>query len=145
MVDVSQIILSDGGDEQSFEADTLPLSIGGRAIDEIRIPVHDDSCTVASIGVLDGSAFIQAAKTTQPVRVNGKLLTGSRRITDGDVIRIASAEIACSIRRDTLRLDWRSITAESTADSGESATGEHAPDVIAPTPYHPSGEDSAPA
>jgi formylglycine-generating enzyme required for sulfatase activity len=145
VVDVSRIILSGGGDEQSFEADALPLSIGGRAIDDIRIPVHDDSPAVASIGVLDGSAFIQGAKSTEPVHVNGELLAGSRRISDGDTIRIASTEIICSIRRDTLRLDWRSIAAEPNANSGESATDEHTSDVIAPTPFHPSGEDSAPA
>ena len=107
MVDVSRIILSHDDAEQNFEADALPLSIGGRAIDEIQISVHDDSCAVASIGVLDGSAFIQGAKSTESVHVNGELLTGSRRISDGDTIRIASTEIVCSSGRDTLRLDWR--------------------------------------
>ena len=131
MVDVSRIILSHDGSEQRFEAEALPLSIGARAADEIRIPVRDDSRAVASIGVLDGSAFIQGAKSTEPVHVNGELLTGSRRIADGDVIRVASTEIVCSIRRDTLRLEWIS---NATAD---------APDVISPTPFRPSGGESA--
>jgi len=143
--DVSRIILSRSDGEQNFEAGALPLSIGGRAIDEIRIPVHDDSCAVASIGVLDGSAFIQGAKSTELIHVNGELLAGSRRLADGDTIRIASAEIVCSISRDTLHLDWRSIADESNADSGESETGEHSSDIIAPTPFRPSGEGSAPA
>jgi formylglycine-generating enzyme required for sulfatase activity len=125
--------------------DALPLSIGGRAIDEIRIAVHDDSCAVASIGVLDGSAFIQGAKSTEPVHVNGELLTGSRRIADGDTIRIASTEIFCSIRRGTLRLGCQSIADQSDADGSKSATGEHSSDIIAPTPFSPSGGASAPA
>jgi formylglycine-generating enzyme required for sulfatase activity len=145
VVDVSRITLSGGGDEQGFEADALPISIGGRSIDEIRIPVHDNSRAVASIGVLDGSAFIQSAKSTEPVHVNGELLAGSRRIADGDTIRIASTEIVCSIRRDALRLDWRSAASEPNADSGESATDEHSPDIIAPVPFRPSGDGSAPA
>ena len=145
MVDVNRIILSRDGDETNFEAGALPLSIGGRAIDEIRISVHDDSCAMASIGILDGSAFIQGAKSTEPVHINGELLAGSRRIADGDTIRIASAEIVCSIRRGALQLDWRSTADESNAGSSGSATDEHSPDIIAPTPFRPSGERSAPA
>ena len=144
MVDVNRITLLRNGAEQNFEAGALPLSIGGRAIDEIRIPVHDDSCTMASIGILDGSAFIQGAKSTEPVHINGDLLAGSRRIADGDTIRIASAEIVCSIRRDTLRLDWQSIADEPNAGSSGSATDEPSSDVIAPMAFRPSGEGSAP-
>jgi len=147
VVDVGRIILSRDGSEQTFEADALPLSIGGRAVDEIRIPVRDDTCAVASIGVLDGSAFVQRAKSTESVHVNGELLTGSRRIADGDVIRAASAEIACSFSSDTLRLEWVSSSAadEPDADRGASAPREHAPDVIAPTAFKPSVEGSAKA
>ncbi len=58
MADVSRIILSLDGSEQRLDAAALPLSIGGRATDEIRVSVDDDSSGIASIGVLDGSAFI---------------------------------------------------------------------------------------
>jgi formylglycine-generating enzyme required for sulfatase activity len=141
VADVNQIILSRDGSEQRFEADALPLSIGARDVDEIRIPIDDDSCAVASIGVLDGNAFVQSAKSAEPVHINGELLTGSRRLTDGDTIRIADSEIACSIERGTLRLEWRSGSTPIAPEtrSGASATRERSPDVIAPMPFSPSG------
>ncbi|MBW2577186.1 MAG: PEGA domain-containing protein [Deltaproteobacteria bacterium] len=141
MVDVSHIVLAHDGSEQRFEVDALPLSIGARAIDEIRIPVADTSSAVASIGSLDGSAFIQSAKSTESVLINGEPLSGSRRIEDGDAIRIAGVEIACSISGDTLRLDWsRSpAAAVSNAESGNRTARGNSPDVIPPTPFRPSG------
>ena len=75
--------------------------------------------------------------------MNGELLTGSRRIADGDGIRIAGAEIVCSIRRDTLRLDWRSTADEPDAGSGDSAADDPSSDIIAPIPFRPSAEGPA--
>jgi len=138
--DVTRLILSRDGGEREIEPGALPLSIGGREIDEIRIRVRDASCAVASIGVLDGAAFIQSGKSTEAVRVNGEILAGSRRIADGDVIRIAGEEICCSLRGGTLRLDWRSLAASSNA-----ASGARGPEVIAPTPFRPSSEAAASA
>ena len=135
MVDVSRVLLSHDGSEQSLGAEALPISIGGRATDEIRVSVDDGSSGIASIGVLDGRAFIQTAKSQDPVHVNGELLTGSRRIADGDVIRAATTDIVCSLRGETLRLEWSSGATASAEDVGSS------PDVIAPTPFRPSGVD----
>ena len=147
MADVCRIVLSHDGDERRFEADALPLSIGARAIDEIRIHVRESASAVASIGVLDGSAFIQGTKSTEPVHVNGERLIGSRRIADRDVIRIAGEQIACATIGNTLRLEWSrdSTAAAPDAGGGSRAAREHAPDVISPTPFRPSGEGPAAA
>jgi formylglycine-generating enzyme required for sulfatase activity len=142
VVDVSRIVLAHDGTEQRFEAGALPLSVGARAIDEIRIPIDENSSAVASIGVLDGSAFIQRTKSQEPVHVNGEPLSGSRRIADGDSIRIAGIEIICSVTGDTLRLTWSHnlVAGGSDADGDTRAAQGHAPDVISPTPFSPSGQ-----
>jgi formylglycine-generating enzyme required for sulfatase activity len=140
---VRRIVLAHDGREQRFEADALPLSVGARAIDEIRIPIEDSSAAIASIGSLDGSPFIQSAKSSESVYVNGELLTGSRRIADGDAIRIAGVEIACSIGGNALRLEWSRSPAGGASDPRTS--GERSPDVISPTPFRPSGAGPASA
>ncbi len=140
MAEVTRLILSRDGEQRRIELDALPLTIGARSIDEIRVPVSDDSCAVASIGVLDGSAFVQSGKSAEPVRVNGEPLSGSRRIADGDSIQIAGEQIACSLRGATLHLQWRSRAASRGAERGERQA-----DVIAPTPFRPSSQAKAPA
>jgi len=145
VVDASQIILSRDGNTQDFGADALPLSIGAREIDEIRIPLQDESSAVASIGILDGNAFIQSAKSNEPVRINGELLSGSRRIEDGDAIRIANTEIFCSVGEGVLRLECSTNSDPNTPESAHArnAAGDHEPDISAPTPFNPSGDGSA--
>jgi len=145
VVDASRIILSRNGSAQEFEADALPLTIGAREIDEIRIPLQDESSAVASIGILDGNAFIQSAKSNEPVRINGELLSGSRRIEDGDAIRIANTEISCSVAGGALRLEYSTNSNLDTPKlpRARNAVRDHRPDIIAPTPFNPSGDGSA--
>jgi formylglycine-generating enzyme required for sulfatase activity len=145
MVEVSRITLSHDGVEQSFGAEAFPLSVGGRPTDEIRVAADQGSSAIASVGVLDGSAFIQTAKSQELLYVNGDLLAGSRRIANGDVIRIASTDIVCTVRDETLRLEWSSRSAAQ-MPAGEGIGGSprgRSPDVIAPTPFRPSAPDPA--
>jgi formylglycine-generating enzyme required for sulfatase activity len=143
--EVIRILVSHDGAERAFEADALPLSIGARPIDEIQIQIGDASQSVASIGVLDGSAFVQNAKSEQPVSVNGEPLAGSRRIADGDAIQIGDTAIACSIDGGELRLECRPLPAPARSmgtDSGV-APRDLEPGVLPATPFHPSGERRA--
>ena len=103
----------ESGHTRYFEAESLPVTIGGRAEDDIRLEGVPGSL---QIGVLDGVFFVQAGRNTANLRVGGELLKSSRKLADGEVIALDSARLTCAIAdaRLTVSIEAR-VTAGDTA------------------------------
>jgi len=85
---------SASGEERSFAADELPLSMGGGA--ENSVCLHGVSGSL-QIGELDGAFFIQPGRDTRNLRVEGEPVTGSRWIKAGETIALDTARLKCSL------------------------------------------------
>ncbi len=119
-----------GGRVRRFGADSMPVSIGGSAQDDITIAGVQGS---VRIGVLDGVFFLDPARGTRNLRVGGEPVAATRRLADGDVVALDSARLACRVGggRLTLVVD-AIITAGDTAppDLDELARGAGATDEV---------------
>ncbi len=126
---------SESGYTRYFEAESLPVSIGGSSGDDIRLGSISGS---VQVGVLDGVFFVQAGRTTTNVRIGGELLRSSRRLADGDVIALDSARLNCAIAAGKLTVSIEArVTAGDTAppDLEELArAGDEGGDEIAIAP-----------
>ena len=101
------------GFTRHFDAEALPVSLGSADTDDL---VLGDVLGSVQIGLLDDVFFVQPGRDTRNVRVDGELLRGSRRLTDGCVIALDTARLNCRIvdGRLTLAIEAQ-ITAGDTA------------------------------
>jgi formylglycine-generating enzyme required for sulfatase activity len=123
------------GSTRHFAAEALPVSIGGNARNDIHLAGVTGS---VDVGLLDGVFFVQPDKSARNLRVGGDVVTGARRLADGDVIALDAARITCRLAagRLTLDIDAR-LTAGDTAppDLDELARSERSVgDEVAITP-----------
>ena len=105
MAERHRIIVVREGDEQAFEGEALPVSIGSSDTDDVRVAMGPAAGAVASIGFLEGQAFIQSARSSAEVLISGDRLVDSSWLRDGDVIQVGAASIACTFRGGALRLE----------------------------------------
>ncbi len=129
------------GQERRFTADDLPVSIGGDVNSEIRL--HGVSGSV-QIGLLDGRFFIQPARETRNLRVEGELVAGSRWIENGETIALDTARLSCSLSGDQLRLEISGVvTGGDTAPPDLEELAREGADLdeveIKPVAFRPSG------
>ena len=82
------------GEVSRFAAGDLPLSIGGGVECDIRL--HGISGSF-QIGTLDGAFFVQPGKDTRGMRLDGKPVTGSRWLTDGQTVALDTARVRCRL------------------------------------------------
>ena len=98
---------------RTYDSAALPVSIGATSADDIRLADVKGSL---QIGALDSVFFLQAARNTLNVRVNGEPLAGSRRLIDGDEIAFDAARLSCRIDAGRLTVSVHAqITAGDTA------------------------------
>ena len=133
---------SAGGEEQSFAADELPLSIGGGA--ENSVCLHGVSGSL-QIGELDGAFFIQPGRDTRSLRVEGEPVTGSRWIKAGETIALDTARLSCSLDGGKLLLQISGVvTGGDTAPPDLEELAREASDLdeveIAPIAFQRLGE-----
>lgn len=101
------------GHTRHFAAAALPVVIGGGAGDDLVLAEVAGSI---QIGRLDDVFFVQPARGTENVRIDGEPLTGSRRLSNGSVIALDTARLACRLRDGRLELAIEAqITAGDTA------------------------------
>lgn len=89
------------GFSRHFAAEALPVSIGGGADDDIHLAGVAGSL---QIGKLDDVYFVQPARQTTNLRVDGELVRGSRRLTDGSLISLDTARLRCRFEGGRLSL-----------------------------------------
>ena len=82
------------GEVSRFAAGDLPLSIGGGVECDIRL--HGISGSF-QIGTLDGAFFVQPGKDTRGMRLDGKPVTGSRWLKDGQTVALDTARVRCRL------------------------------------------------
>ena len=80
------------GFSRHFAADALPVSIGAAAGADIHLAGVTGSL---QIGKLDDVFFVQPGRETSNLRVDGELVRGSRKLTDGSVISLDTARLLC--------------------------------------------------
>ena len=103
----------ESGYTRYFEAQSLPVTIGGGSEDDLRL---DGVSGSLQIGVLDGVFFVQAGRHTTNLRVGGELLRSSHRLADGEVVALDSARLTCSIAAGKLTVSIEArVTAGDTA------------------------------
>lgn len=125
-----------------FGPEAMPVSIGGSAGDDISIAGVEGSIR---IGVLDGVFFVDPARGTRNLRIDGESVTATRKLVDGDVIALDSARLDCRIAggRITLGIEAR-VTAGDTAppdlDELARAAGPSDEFEITPIAFRPDTE-----
>lgn len=123
-----------GGSTRHFAAAALPVTIGGEPGNDIHLAGVTGS---VGIGLLDGVFFLQPGKGARNLRIGGELVSGARRLADGDVVNLDSARIECRLAEGRLTLDIEArMTAGDTAppDLDELARIERSQDEVAITP-----------
>ncbi|HEY8520212.1 MAG TPA: PEGA domain-containing protein [Gammaproteobacteria bacterium] len=127
------------GRSRHFASAALPVTVGGEADADIVLPgVRGE----AQFGQLEGVFFVQPGRGTRNLRLDGELVTGSRKLADGAVVALDTARITCRIDAGRLHLQIvPGATAGDTAppDLEELArAGDAAPDVeITPIAFKP--------
>lgn len=122
----------ESGYTRHFDTAALPVSIGGHGDDDI---VLADVPASVQIGSLDGVFFVQAARASKNIRVDGELLTGSRRLADGAVIALDRARLNCSLQDGRLRLAIDAqVTAGDTAPPDLEAVTQRQAEAVAISP-----------
>ena len=71
----------------------FPLAIGGGSQADIRLPDIQADTTFAFIGRSESHIFIQPVDEALPVLHNDQVLTASRWLQHGDILRLASATV----------------------------------------------------
>jgi formylglycine-generating enzyme required for sulfatase activity len=71
----------------------FPLAIGGGSQADIRLPDTQESVTFAFVGRSESHIFIQPADESLPVIHNDKIVSESRWLEHGDVMRMASSTV----------------------------------------------------
>lgn len=143
MAERHRIIVVREGDEQAFEGEALPVSIGSSDTDDVRVAMGPAAGAVASIGFLEGQAFIQSARSSAEVLISGDRLVDSSWLRDGDVIQVGAASIACTFRGGALRLEVGPTEAGTPLPAGTAEPPRVLrAEPIAPTPFEPSGAKS---
>ena len=95
------------GETRQFAASALPVSIGGDS--SADVPLAGVSGAI-QIGLLDDVFFLQPGRNTRNLRVDGALVTGSRKLRDGEVIALDRARLTCGLTGGQLTLDVDAIT-----------------------------------
>lgn len=140
------LTVEEQGRRREFTGTDLPVTLGAGAEADVVLAGVAGSI---QIGRLRDVFFVQAGRGARNVRVAGEPLTGTRELSDGDVISFDRARLECRLAGGTLavRIDWV-VTAGDTAppDLDQLArAGGGAPDVaITPIAFKPAAA-SAPA
>jgi formylglycine-generating enzyme required for sulfatase activity len=86
------VIIRDAEGERRLTPDQLPLKLGTGIDCEIRMP-GPGNAPVAVIDDLDGEPFIQPVGRAAALKINGDLLTTSRRLAAGDELEFFGTRI----------------------------------------------------
>jgi formylglycine-generating enzyme required for sulfatase activity len=120
------------GYTRHFDASALPVSIGGG--ERVDLVLANVAGTI-QIGRLDEVFFVQPARDTENVRLDGELLRGSRRLADGNVIALDTARLTCRVAGGRLSLAIEAqITAGDTAPPDFDALAQDDPSAITVDP-----------
>ncbi len=84
-----------------FEADSLPIVVGGESSADIRLQGVTGS---VQIGLLDGTYFVQPGRDTRGLRVDGELVKGSRSLRGGETVALDTARLSCDLGESRLRI-----------------------------------------
>ncbi len=141
-VDRWVLTTSADGQERRFTADDLPVTIGGDVNSEVRL--HGVSGSL-QIGFLDGNFFIQPARDTRNLRIEGEKVAGSRWIKNGETIALDTARLGCSLDGERLHLEISGVvTGGDTAPPDLEELAREAAELdeaeIAPVAFRPLGE-----
>jgi formylglycine-generating enzyme required for sulfatase activity len=101
------------GQTRRFAASAMPVSIGADPGADVHLAGVSGRI---QIGRLDDVFFLQPERNTRNLRVDGVLVTGSRKLLDGEVIALDSTRIACSLAGGRLAL-----TAEIRTTAGDTS------------------------
>lgn len=71
----------------------FPLAIGGGSQADVRLPDTESNATFAFVGRSESHVFIQPADEALPVFHNDQVLTDSRWLEHGDVLRMANSTV----------------------------------------------------
>ncbi|MGD8340695.1 MAG: PEGA domain-containing protein, partial [Gammaproteobacteria bacterium] len=127
----------ESGHTRHYGVEALPVAIGGSVEDDI---VLADVAGSVQIGRLDEVFFVQPQRATQNVRLDGELLRGSHRITDGSVIALDTARLTCRLAggRLTVAIEAQ-ITAGDTAppDFDSLARSQSSEVTVSPISFAP--------
>jgi formylglycine-generating enzyme required for sulfatase activity len=137
------VATEESGFTRHFDAMALPVSIGSDERDDLVLANIRGSIR---IGQLDDVLFVQPARDTQNVRVDGELLRGSKRIEDGNVISLDSARLTCRLHNGRLTLSIEAqVTAGDTAppDFDALAKNQTRELTISPVAFKPGDQAGA--
>ncbi len=126
---IDRVVVSSEGREEVYPIGALPLCLGGRESDAIRLPVEPTAGPLAQLGLDEGGAYVEALTDSDAILCDGEPLVGKRRLDGGEELRLGGARLACSRREGALHLE---LAAEDPAPAPLEA------EVIAPTPFTPS-------
>lgn len=129
------VIIRDANGERRFGTSELPLRIGTAADCQLRLPGPGSGVAV-SLDQLDGAPFIQPAALAGGMRLNGDVVTASRKLQPGDELEFYGTRIKVGVHDDTLEL---AVSLESSAyvtrPPQESAGPDSAEETIAPAAF----------
>ncbi len=100
---IDSVAVADASGRRRFSADALPLSLGGDGADVV-LPGAASGRIVGYLACNAGHAFVQPADGAPPLLHNGKPLTESAWLGDGDRLRAGTAEIRCRLATDCVEL-----------------------------------------
>jgi len=83
------------GIRRQFEAGDFPLMVGGPGAD-IEFPGRSVDGPLAHLGIAEGEIFLQPVPGIEAVFCNGAPVTTSQWLRNGDVLRVADAELTFS-------------------------------------------------
>jgi len=102
-VDHWVVATNERGRRREFAAGDLPIGVGGGVDADV---VLDGVSGTVQIGRLGTVFFVQAGRNTRNVRLGGAPLSGgTRELTDGDVIALDRARLACRVESGRLAID----------------------------------------
>jgi formylglycine-generating enzyme required for sulfatase activity len=140
------VIIRDAEGERRLTPDQLPLKLGTGIDCEIRMP-GPGNAPVAVIDDLDGEPFIQPVGRGGALKINGDLLTTSRRLAAGDELEFFGTRILVDEHAAALSLQvLLEGSAYITKPPELPASGEgFADETIAPTVFKRAAETEAAA
>ena len=97
------VIVSDSEGERRFDTHKLPLRLGTGTNCEIRLP-GPGSNAVALLDELDGEPFVQPVGTIGVLKINGEVLSTSRKLVAGDELEFFGSRVVVGETDGAMRL-----------------------------------------
>ncbi|MCZ6559710.1 MAG: FHA domain-containing protein, partial [Gammaproteobacteria bacterium] len=97
------VILIDSEGERCLDVNELPLRLGTGTDCEIRLP-GPGSSAVALLDELDGEPFVQPVGNTAALKINGDVLSTSRKLAAGDELEFYGTRVVVGEADGAMRL-----------------------------------------